>query len=432
LGLIVLASVVTFALACAGAEEPPRAVIPKFDANFDLVTPEISNSFTELPGVQNYTLGDATSTTDTSASGNSGTGLLVSPSRSFTSDQFMIMRTEVTVLMYVDFLNSPVPEADEDSGGSSTSGSSEGRKENYHAQMLQDSLAGIFRTDDTGGIVGSNTGGSGLEDEGEDGGGIDRQKTFIDPFFSGMGRLKRQQASGGGGEEVVIYNTSPGREKYPITFVSKTDTISFAQWLGPQYRLPTEDEWEYAAKGLPIPLKDENGNVLKDENGNVLFARDENGNLLLAQFPTDPFDSNPMLIFSDDYASAIRPDIPEGIQAFMYDLHQKVNYQGEFAKPLFPTMVKSYGANSFGLYDMAGNVAELVVKDKFDFPILEEPPFVYIKGGSWRSKNLQELVTSSFFGPFKIDTIFMDVGFRLVFDIANFASVHDFGVEATQ
>jgi gamma-glutamyl hercynylcysteine S-oxide synthase len=52
------------------------------------------------------------------------------------------------------------------------------------------------------------------------------------------------------------YTVNPGREQYPIRFVSAYDAEAFAAWrsstYGGIYRLPTEQEWEKAAGWNPV------------------------------------------------------------------------------------------------------------------------------------------------------------------------------------
>lgn len=165
-----------------------------------------------------------------------------------------------------------------------------------------------------------------------------------------------------------LYFTSPAYNDYPVVGVTWEQAEAFCAWrtnyllrsLGPQaryiqrYRLPTEIEWEYAARGKegnPYPWQGE-----EMKNGKGCF-----------------------------YAN-FKPD--EG------------NYTDD--GNLITSKVGIYGANSNGLYDMAGNVAEWTstvyteagvaamadLNPELSYNAALEDPYVLkrksVRGGSWK------------------------------------------------
>ncbi|HSQ19129.1 MAG TPA: SUMF1/EgtB/PvdO family nonheme iron enzyme, partial [Blastocatellia bacterium] len=64
-----------------------------------------------------------------------------------------------------------------------------------------------------------------------------------------------------------------GQERWPVTNVSLADAQAFAAWRGKRdgqsYRLPTEEEWEYAARNGPQATVYPWGNEWQDDRANV-------------------------------------------------------------------------------------------------------------------------------------------------------------------
>ena len=165
-----------------------------------------------------------------------------------------------------------------------------------------------------------------------------------------------------------LYFSSPTYNQYPVVGVTWEQATAFCAWrtdylmrgLGPQaryiqrYRLPTEIEWEYAARGKegnPFPWQ---GAEMKNEKG--------------------------------CYFANFKPD--------------KGNYTED--GNLITSSVGIYGANSNGLFDMAGNVAEWTntvyteagvaamgdLNPELRYNAAKEDPYILkrksVRGGSWK------------------------------------------------
>jgi len=169
-------------------------------------------------------------------------------------------------------------------------------------------------------------------------------------------------------------------DRHPVVYVSYLDAVKFCQWLSTherrKYRLPTEAEWEYAAKG---------NDQRKFPWGNYEGRGD------LANFA----DKNTVFAWSDR-------DIDDG-------------YPESSPVGAFPL-----GASPFGIEDMAGNVWEwcLDYYGLYQTGAKANPrgPTTGTKrvhrGGSWKSRfsSLRTTVRNSNVPGFSCN----DLGFRIV------------------
>ncbi len=169
-----------------------------------------------------------------------------------------------------------------------------------------------------------------------------------------------------------------GRGKRPVTNISYNDAQSYIKWLnaktGLTYRLPSEAEWEYVARaGQPFPFSTQAGQSISPRVANF------NG-----EFPYGPN-----------------------------------GQKGEYLRKTVP--VGSYIANSFGVYDIHGNVYEFVsdcyVAGHAGNPGDGSPrrdgncDARIIRGGSWVTHGYQMRAAKRL--RYTMDHRYDDFGFRL-------------------
>jgi sulfatase modifying factor 1 len=180
-------------------------------------------------------------------------------------------------------------------------------------------------------------------------------------------------------------------DDHPVVNVSWHDAVAFCKWLsareGKQYRLPTEAQWEYAARAgttTTFYFGDEVQDVVKF--GNLADGA------LTKKFPRITW----TLKGSDGYA--------------------------------FTAPVGSYRPNQFGLYDMIGNAwqwcADWYGKDYYKDPAAGVDPCGpddgikrVVRGGSWQEQ--QYMSNSAFRGHLPSGFSAFDDGFRVVLLISD-------------
>jgi formylglycine-generating enzyme required for sulfatase activity len=154
------------------------------------------------------------------------------------------------------------------------------------------------------------------------------------------------------------YFTDPQYSKHPVVFVSPEGALAYCNWLqelmnetnlgknkNAIVRLPSKWEWERAAAG----------------GKEHVFYGTATGELSSGFMHHNP--------------EANYFDYQENNFAFSENKHLKKEKHSDKIFH-FTTPVKSFRANPYGLYDMSGNVSEMVV---------DVSGKILVKGGSWNS-----------------------------------------------
>jgi len=157
------------------------------------------------------------------------------------------------------------------------------------------------------------------------------------------------------------YSNHASFDNHPVVNLDYEFISAFCKWMTYRYeqlfkekvefRLPSKEEWELSARGglrgSPYPW---GGPYIRNSKG-----------CYLANF-------NPKISEDENVNGYDTLSLNNYFQTYFTDLH---DYDGEAV--IAP--VDSYFPNDYGLYNMAGNVAEMVLDSNFT------------KGGSWKSKS---------------------------------------------
>jgi formylglycine-generating enzyme required for sulfatase activity len=179
---------------------------------------------------------------------------------------------------------------------------------------------------------------------------------------------------------------SPGiyqNGKHPVVHISRQDAMAFIEWLkqktGKMYRLPTEAEWEYAARGGGKRYKHSWGNGIPE--GNIAGME-------------------------------IQERYPKGSWSV---------WNGYKDRYVHTSPVGRFRANDLGIYDMTGNVwewcSDRYSKDYYKNSPLNNPKgpsfgsCFLIRGGSWHSD--PKSVRASYRVGVTSDVSDDNLGFRL-------------------
>lgn len=248
--------------------------------------------------------------------------------------------------------------------------------------------------------------------------------------------------SGSGTNEpyVEYYLRHPAYRNYPVVGVSYNQAADYANWLTNEYnarsedekvfkkvkfRLPTEEEWEFAAKGgLSHSLFPWGGPYMRNGEGMKM------ANMLYVSQSSIYRDS----IWVENYRAISDSTQPKFIKKPRFMSTGAGDYMGvagnlnDNADVTAP--VKSYWPNGYGLYNMTGNVEEMVVahynREDNMYQIAVDGEFIktqdpsgITRGGSWHDTGYYGMVTTRQFYE-DSDSSSREIGFRLVMDVVEY------------
>lgn len=284
----------------------------------------------------------------------------------FIIDSFLMMKTEVTVEMFVDFLNSIAFKQDELTNAGEGETTSFTDPENIYKPVMQsESSCGIYRFE-----FGVRANDEIVDFSGFYVAGKPTADGYIDPYE----QIQTQKPRYASENQSSSFEVAPGRDKYPMVYVRQTEAKEFCRWLGSQYRLPTWQEWAWAARGG-------SDHQFASPDGSLF----NNGSYLVN--------------FQYDRAAP--------------DPARKVGTTG--------------GSNAYGLFDLSGNVYEWTyfkAEDQSEGANVPYDSFKFYMGGSF--KTVDPAYLSSWMRSLAQDTVWADdLGFRVIFDSTRGNSIAD-------